>query len=162
MRVYSGSGGSHGGVGAVGCFTENPDVEDTEYIQSKPANTYGSTKEPFEFGGAGGYGISNNSTFASVYDEVEPGFGGGRIKVIADKLLFAYNGRFSAAGKSTNYFAGAGAGGSIWLTANKMLKHPKGVGFMNVNGGQSSVANLQGGGAGEFEVIFVYQGTMNG
>ncbi len=122
------SGGGHGGEGAGG------------------GGVYGSIAQPTELG-SGGAGCGPGSTV---------GAGGGAIRLTVGGTLLV-DGRVSADGANGDggtCYAGGGAGGSLWISANTLV----GNGTISANGGGSSG---YGGGGGRLALDTTYD-TFSG
>jgi hypothetical protein len=121
-----------------------------------PNTPYDSLLQP-SLRGAGGGG---NSTTCSGGD------GGGRIYInITGTLNLGSSGYINAAGQSSNNNAndgtscGAGAGGSIWITANVITTGHTGGNFYTVGGSNNFGTNGTGGGGG---YVALYYGSLAG
>ncbi len=120
-------GGGHGGDGGRGGSSPT---------SPRGGTAYDSIEEPTLFGGSGGFDVDGF---------VAGGKGGGVIRLNVNGTL-TVNGSISADGEaSPGVDAGAGAGGSIWITASTLT----GTGVIRANGGSySGTANEGGGGGG--------------
>eukprot|EP01029_Cantina_marsupialis_P027555 TRINITY_DN772_c0_g1_i15.p1 TRINITY_DN772_c0_g1~~TRINITY_DN772_c0_g1_i15.p1 ORF type:complete len:1334 (+),score=451.53 TRINITY_DN772_c0_g1_i15:65-4066(+) len=151
-RRYSGAGGTHGGIGALGCYNENFNATDSQWVRSVPAETFGSTTEPTTFGGAGGYGLDYVGEEKLVNYDSRPGRGGGIIKIKASTFVPGYGSFIYARGENpttANYaFGGAGAGGSLWIISDNVVKHVRGFGIIDSSGGITNPSYNSGNGAG--------------
>ncbi|MBS0198130.1 MAG: immunoglobulin domain-containing protein [Planctomycetes bacterium] len=129
---YAGGGG-HAGQGGVGRG------------ESLGGDSYGSIEQPARFGGCGG-----RDTDGDQYG----GSGGGAIRLVVGGTL-AVSGTISADGEnSPGVDAGAGAGGSVWITASAVT----GSGVIRANGGTYTGTPNEGGGAGGR--VAVYSGAI--
>lgn len=134
------SGGSHGGYGG--------------YVSSAPTATpavpYGSLVEPFTHGSGGG------SASSGVYG----GDGGGTIRLNIFGTL-TLNGTINAGGEDIgNAGSGAGAGGSVWVSAHVIKTSQSGPIFI-AWGGDNTAANGAGGGGGRIALYYdQLEGTM--
>ncbi|NQT94389.1 MAG: hypothetical protein HQ559_16655, partial [Lentisphaerae bacterium] len=119
-------GGGHGGQGGSGRDTGQD-----------PRACYGSITSPTNIGSAG-----QRHTGPSETD------GGGAAKITVGETT-TLNGLMTANGKTTaNNLAGAGAGGSVWLTTSNLV----GAGTVRANGGDATVSAGSGGGGGRIAV----------
>jgi len=119
-------GGGYGGQGGSGRDTgQDPD------------DAYGSIRSPTNIGSAGQRYSGPSET---------DGAGAAKITVGGTTTL---NGNISANGKTTaNNLAGAGAGGSVWLTTASL----SGTGTIRANGGDGTVSAASGGAGGRIAV----------
>ena len=130
---YGGSGAGHGGFGGTG----QPNM--------KGGKTYGSISQPQVYGSGGGNGCLSSSG----------GNGGGVIK-LAVKGTLTVGGAVRANGVSgTGIWAGAGSGGSVWITAASLA----GSGTICANGG---AAQSGGGGGGGRIALYYKHSTFEG
>jgi hypothetical protein len=138
------SGGGYGSAGGRG-YENNAGV------------TYGTESAPTDYGSGGGY--DNHVTTTG-------GAGGGAVKLtIADMLTLT--GSIKSNGQTyTNYDAGAGSGGSIWINSGSIT----GAGTLEAKGGNASPGGyLNGaGGAGRIAIVMTdalgsydYSGSVN-
>lgn len=134
----SGGGASYGGEGMDGRFS--------------PASlgaTYGSVKEPLDFGSGGGNGWS---------DRIPGGQGGGAIRIAVGGKL-QVDGRISAyggyAGGNSEAGGGGGSGGSLYLTIGTLA----GSGEISAIGGDAFTyfGELRGGRGGGGRIAVYYQ-----
>ncbi|WOG85697.1 hypothetical protein DCAR_0104888 [Daucus carota subsp. sativus] len=125
---YDGAGGGHGGRGAS-CVKSN-------YTSDWGGDVYAwsTLSEPWSYGSKGG-GMSARYQFG--------GSGGGRVKLIAEDILYL-NGSVLAEGGDGGYVGGGGSGGSIIVHAKKL----KGCGTISAAGGRG----WAGGGGGRISV----------
>ncbi|MGA2854030.1 MAG: hypothetical protein ABSE90_07875 [Verrucomicrobiota bacterium] len=119
--VYGyGSGGGHGGTGAISY--------NGGYWGPAPGGvTYGSSREPVTLGSGGGGGAGAS--------------GGGALRLIVNGTLYL-DGTFSANGLDSSGSSGGGAGGSVWITADSLT----GDGSVQANGGATAPYGAAGGG----------------
>lgn len=126
------TGGSHGGYGGVnsGGYTAT--------------EVYGSIEQPVTAGSGGGGGTSA---------------GGGVIKITVTSTL-SLNGVVSANGVNvtTSSYLGAGAGGSIWITANT-ISSSNAIVNVTASGGAGTAGTSNGGGGGR---IAIYYDNLSG
>ncbi|VVB80857.1 Periplasmic copper-binding protein (NosD) [uncultured archaeon] len=133
----NGGGGAYGGDGGKGSSVGNAG-----------GKWYNSSFVPLEMGSGGGFGT------------YRAGNGGGAIKIIATNL-FILNGTVDSAGtrpSPTNFCAGGGAGGSIYVTAYNLT----GNGTFTANGGSggpNDVFGGNGGGGGGGRIAVYYNTT---
>lgn len=122
----SGGGGGHGGFGGLSSSG------------AAGGNTYGSTFNPLDLGGAGGEGYGGYG-----------GTGGGGIQIhVGGNCVL--DGTVTANGQNaTNSRAGGGAGGSIWITAPTI----SGNGRVQADGGAGEPVHGGGGGGGRIALI---------
>jgi hypothetical protein len=119
-------GGGHGGQGGSG-----------RDLGQDPDPTYGSITCPTNIGSAG-----------QRYSGPSETDGGGAAKITVGGST-TLNGPITANGKTTaNNLAGAGSGGSVWLTTSTLL----GSGTIRANGGVGTVSAASGGGGGRIAV----------
>ena len=138
-----GAGGGHGGDGGnSGTFAGGL--------------SYGSVTQPITLGSGGGSWFSNPG-----------GAGGGAVRLIVSGAL-TLNGSVVAAGIPDVFAGGAGAGGSIWITAGSL----SGTGNLQAIGGAGGSGLWGGGGGGRIAVdscvrslptanFFVFGGTAS-
>lgn len=134
-------GGSHGGYG--GYYSGAP--------AATPAVPYGSLTQPFTHGSGGG------SASSGVYG----GDGGGTIHLNIFGTL-TVNGTIDAGGENTGSAgSGAGAGGSVWVSAHLIKSSSAGPLFI-AWGGDDTAANGSGGGGGRIALYYdLLGGTMS-
>jgi hypothetical protein len=120
-----GGGGGHGGAGGNGSGTG-----------ANGGGSYGSVSQPIDFGSGGG--SANGGSWGVGRT------GGGAAKLdIGGELFVDLGCSVSADGRGAgNSYAGGGAGGSLWITANGV----SGGGIISANGGNGSVYGGAGGG----------------
>jgi hypothetical protein len=97
-----GAGGSYGATGRSATGANNGVVRPT----------YGNFREPTDFGSGGGSGYDLSGAL------VPGGAGGGAMRLVIGGTL-SVNGPISAFGRTAGY-GGHGAGGSIWITTNRL------------------------------------------
>ncbi len=137
---YDGGGGSHGGMGT------------TSGSGGASGLPYGSITAPTDLGSGGGgaafYGMPNGAA------------GGGAIRISVAGVL-SVNGTITANGGSTDYRAGAGSGGSVYLTAFRLA----GSGSIRADGGNATGASgSAAGGGGRIALYYdnnVFSGTLS-
>jgi len=118
-----GAGGGHGGDGGnSGTFAGGL--------------SYGSVTQPITLGSGGGSWFSNPG-----------GAGGGAVRLIVSGAL-TLNGSIVAIGVQPGPAAGAGAGGSIWISAGSL----SGTGTLQARGGNGGQNSWGGGGGGRIAV----------
>ncbi|MCC6235104.1 MAG: hypothetical protein IT580_20845, partial [Verrucomicrobiales bacterium] len=120
------AGGSHGGRGGHG-------------DNHAAVTTHGSLTEPQIPGSGGG----NTLTFG------EGGRGGGAVRLRVDGEL-RIDGRLEAEGTTGGSYAGAGAGGSLWIQARQLT----GSGRISAQGGSALRNDGGGGGGGRVALYF--------
>lgn len=110
---------------------------------------FGSLTHPIEPGMGGQY--SGSGSYPKAY-------GGGAVKIAAGGV-FTLNGSILSHGLYfSNVSVGAGAGGSVWLTAARLV----GGGVINVNGGKTN-NSTNGGGGGRVAIYLTEDGaTLDG
>ncbi len=140
----NGAGGGHGGTGGNGSRS-------TATVW-RGGGQFGSTSAPVTLGGSGSTGNTGG---------VAAGTGGGAIRLILTAGTLNLNGTLSANGTDStcpNWCNGAGAGGSIYVTAATLA----GTGTISTNGGSSPLVccNERGGG-GAGGRIALYFSTSN-
>ncbi len=133
------AGGSHGGLGWFGSPSSSWENPTSLY---RPSSSYGSVRDP-HLPGAGGGG--STGSFGAVYTGA-PGGGVARIDVSGGVVRL--EGQIRADGGDSGY--GAGAGGSVWLSADRI----EGGGLITTNGGRSSGDRYGGGGGGRISIVF--------
>lgn len=119
------SGGSHGGVGGADSNA-----------------TYGDPLAPIAMGSGGGYGTSGNA---------HGGNGGGRARIQAE--TFELQGALLADGgppRFSDRSGGPGAGGSIWITVDRLF----GQGKVSARGGDAVLAAATAGGGGRIRIDY--------
>ncbi len=139
VNQYGTAGGGNGGKGGNSYPIAN-------YIGGTWQN---SSFQPLEMGSGAGYESGSLQVGGS---------GGGAIKVIANILIL--NGNIEASGYAPpdGYYAGGGAGGSIYIITDNIT----GTGTLTANGGQGGLATYwyPGGGGGGGRIA-VYYNTTN-
>uniref|UniRef100_A0A7N0V003 DUF8003 domain-containing protein n=1 Tax=Kalanchoe fedtschenkoi TaxID=63787 RepID=A0A7N0V003_KALFE len=126
-----GAGGGHGGRGAC-CLIDKSKSQDD--VWGGDAYSWSSLQKPWSYGSQGG----------STSKEIDyGGKGGGRVKMVIDKLLDV-NGSVLADGAGGGNKGGGGSGGSIYVKANKSI----GTGRFSACGGDG----FAGGGGGRVAV----------
>lgn len=135
------AGGSHGGYG--GYYSAAP--------AATPAVPYGSLTQPFTHGSGGG------SASSGVYG----GDGGGTIRLNVFGTL-TIDGRIDAGGENNGSVgSGAGAGGSVWVSAH-LIKSSSAGPLIVAWGGDDTATNSSGGGGGRIAVYYdLLGGTMS-
>jgi len=127
---YAGGGGGYGGSGGKSSHNE------------AGGQTYGSSTSPTLFGTSGGYAVPGYGT---------PGIGGGVVRIDASGT-FTNNGSVAANGTDGSRRAGAGSGGSVYITAATIA----GSGDFQASGGSAGTDSWHGGGAGGGRIAITY------
>jgi hypothetical protein len=128
--LFGSGGGGYGGAGGTGARG------------TRGGQPYGSPTEPVDLGSRGGVVPINLAGFCQ---------GGGALRLEVTGTL-QIDGRLSANGNDALLeAAGGGSGGSIWLTAHKLL----GAGSISANGGDGDPSEGGGGGGGRIAIYSV-------
>ncbi|MBA0718588.1 hypothetical protein Golax_006329 [Gossypium laxum] len=129
---FDGAGGGHGGRGAS-CLKNNK-----TNFWGGDVYAWSTLSEPWSYGSKGGSKVDSASGGHRLGGE-----GGGRVKLIAEDMLYL-NGSITAEGGDGGLNGGGGSGGSIYIRAVKL----KGYGIISAAGGMG----WGGGGGGRISL----------
>ncbi|MDE3067932.1 MAG: carboxypeptidase regulatory-like domain-containing protein [Verrucomicrobiota bacterium] len=129
--VTTGSGGGYGGYGGDGLYS---------FYNTYGAMFYGSILAPTNFGSGGGVNAKLPQGSA----------GGGAVQVTVGGTLSLSGAITANGGDATEFAAGGGAGGSVYLTVGTLV----GAGSISANGGAGGEDLGGGGGGGRIAIYF--------